>query len=117
MVMAEQAEETPVLDLLTQFTAASLEASGLDPATLMRVRIAALVASDAPPASYALNLGVASDVGIDVQDARDILLAIAPIVGSTRIMAALGNIGRGLGLALELLEEELEEEEEDADDD
>ena len=117
--MAEQSEETPVLDLLTQFVAASLEASGLDPATLMRTRIAALVASDAPPASYALNLGVARDVGIDVQDARDILLAIAPIVGTTRIMAALGNIRRGLDLALDLLEEELEEEEEeeDADDD
>jgi hypothetical protein len=40
---------------------------------------------------------------------RDILLAIAPIVGSTRTMAALGNIGRGLGLALELLEEEAQE--------
>jgi hypothetical protein len=38
-----------VLDLLTQFAADSLKASGLDNPTLMRVRIAALVASDAPP--------------------------------------------------------------------
>jgi hypothetical protein len=106
--MADEAEETPVLDLLTQFAADSLKASGLDTPTLMRVRIAALVASDAPAASYLLNLGAASQVGLDVQDVRDILLAVAPIVGSTRVVAALGNIGRALGLALELIE--LEEE-------
>jgi hypothetical protein len=110
--MVDEQEDTPVLDLLTQFTADSLEASGLDAPTLLRVRIAALVATDAPPASYVLNLGAAAEVGIDVDGVRDILLAIAPIVGSTRIMAALGNIGRALGLALELLE--LEEEEEAA---
>jgi hypothetical protein len=102
--MAEQAEERPVLDLLTKMTADSLEASGLDAAMLMRVRIAALVASDAPPASYLLNLGAAREVRIDLQGVRDILLAIAPIVGTTRTMAALGNIGRALGLALEILD-------------
>jgi hypothetical protein len=115
--MADHANATPVLDLLTQFHAASLEASGLDPMTLLRVRIAALAASDAPPASYALTLGVALHAGLDVQNTRAILLAIAPIVGSTRIMAALGNLRRGQGLALDLLAEELAEEEAAAADD
>jgi hypothetical protein len=117
MTMADQADETPVLDLLTQFAADSLKASGLDNPTLMRVRIAALVASDAPPASYVLNLGAASQVGLEVQDVRAILLAIAPIVGTTRVMAVLGNIRRGLRLELELLEAELEELEAEEDDD
>ena len=40
--------ETPVLDLLTSMTADSMEASSLDAETLMLVRIAALVAVDAP---------------------------------------------------------------------
>ena len=111
--MATQSE-TPVLDLLAKFTADSLTASGLDAPTLLRVRIAALVAVDAPPASYLLHLGPASEVGLDVQGVRDILLAIAPIVGTTRTMAALGNIGRALGLALELVEIELAEEAESA---
>lgn len=102
--MADQSAETPVLDLLTQFAADSLKASGLDNPTLMRVCIAALVASDAPPASYVLNLRAASEVGLGVQDVRDILLAIAPIVGTTRIVAALGNIGRALGVPLESIE-------------
>ena len=46
--MADQPSETPVLDLLTSMTADSMEASSLDAETLMLVRIAALVAVDAP---------------------------------------------------------------------
>ena len=68
----------------------------------MHVRIAALVAVDAPPASYLLNLGAASDVGIDVDEVRGILTGIAPIVGSARVVAATGNIVKALGFALEV---------------
>lgn len=46
--MAEQTVETPVLDLLAGMTAESVEATNLDPERLMLVRIAALVAVDAP---------------------------------------------------------------------
>ena len=60
-------EETPVLDLLAGMTAASIAASSLDPDTLMLVRIAALVAVDAPPVSYLMNLGAAGEVGIDAE--------------------------------------------------
>jgi alkylhydroperoxidase/carboxymuconolactone decarboxylase family protein YurZ len=91
-----------VLDLLATMTASSLEASSLDPATLMQVRIAALVAADAPPASYLLNLGAAGEAGVDADAVREVLIAIAPIVGTPRVMAALGNIVRALGLALDI---------------
>jgi alkylhydroperoxidase/carboxymuconolactone decarboxylase family protein YurZ len=101
--------ETPVLDLLAQMTADSLEASSLDAETLMLVRIAALVAVDAPPASYMLNLAAASDMGVDEERVRGVFAAIAPIVGTARITAAMGNVARALGFALELAE--LEEEE------
>jgi alkylhydroperoxidase/carboxymuconolactone decarboxylase family protein YurZ len=97
-----QPTETPVLDLLATMTASSLEASSLDPATLMQVRIAALVAADAPPASYLLNLGAAGEAGVDADAVREVLIAIAPIVGTPRVMAALGNIVRALGLALDI---------------
>ena len=66
--MTEESVEYPVLDLLKSLTADSLDASDLDPGTLMLVRIAALVAIDAPPASYLLNLGVASELGIGAED-------------------------------------------------
>ncbi len=58
--MAGSTSETPVLDLLASMTADSLEASSLDPETLVLVRIAALVAVGAPPVSYLLNLGAAA---------------------------------------------------------
>jgi hypothetical protein len=50
--MAESTQDAPVLDLLASMTAYSVAASSLDPTTLMLVRIAALVAVDAPSASW-----------------------------------------------------------------
>ncbi len=109
--MSDNTTETPVLDLLAAMTAASLEASNLDPKTFMIARIAALVAVNAPPASYLLNLGVATDAGVNADDVRGVLAAIAPIVGTPRIVGATGNIARALGFALDVAElEELEEE-------
>ena len=101
--MAEQSD-TPVLDLLAGMTADSIEASNLDPDTLMLVRIAALIAIDAPPASYLMNLGVASELGIGEEQVRGVLAAVAPIVGTPRVVAATGNIVQALGFALEMAE-------------
>ena len=106
--MAEQVVERPVLDLLASMTADSLEASDLDTKTLMMARIAALVAVDAPAASYLLNLDVASEVGIGVEEIQDLMTAIAPIVGTARIVSASGKMIRALGFAIEVAE--LEEE-------
>ena len=102
--MPEHAAETPVLDLLSKMTADSLEASSLDPETLMLVRIAALIAVDAPPASYMLNLAAAREIGIDEERIRGVFAAIAPIVGTPRVAGAMGNVVRALGLAIELAE-------------
>ena len=106
--MAEQSTETQLLDLLAKMTAESLEASSLDERTLMLVRIAALVAVDAPPVSYLLNLEVAGKVGVDEEQVRGVLTAIAPIVGTARVASAASKMVRALGLAIEL--GELEEE-------
>ena len=84
--------DTPVLDLLASMTADSLEASSLDPETLMLVRIAALVAVDAAPISYVANLEVVSDLEIDPDQVRGVLAAVAPIVGTARIVSALSKI-------------------------
>ncbi len=106
--MAEQTSETPILDLLGSMTAASLEATSLDGQTLMLVRIAALVAVDAPPASYLLNLGAASEIGIGEEEVRGVLAAVAPIVGTARVASATGNIARALGFAIDIAEMEEE---------
>jgi 4-carboxymuconolactone decarboxylase len=108
--MAEQPSESPLLDLLMSMTAESIEASSLDAQTLMLVRIAALVAVDAPPASYLLNLGAAGEIGVGPEQIRGVLAAVAPIVGTPRVASATGNVARALGFASELAALEAEAE-------
>ena len=105
-----ESTETPVLDLLASMTADSLEASSLDPETLMLVRIAALAAVDAPAVSYLLNLGAASEIGVDAEQVRGVLAAIAPIVGTARVASATGKIADALEVAIEIAEAEYEAE-------
>jgi alkylhydroperoxidase/carboxymuconolactone decarboxylase family protein YurZ len=96
--MAAQPDDTPLLNLLAGMTASSMETSTLDADTLMLVRIAALIAVDAPPASYLMNLGAAGEVGVTSDQVEGVLAAVAPIVGTTRVVAATGNLVRALGL-------------------
>jgi len=102
--MSEQQTDSPVLDLLTRMNADAIQSSSLDAEKLMLVRIAALVAMDAPPVSYMLNIGAATEVDVDAEEIQGVLAAIAPIVGTPRIAAATGNIVRALGIAIEMAE-------------
>jgi alkylhydroperoxidase/carboxymuconolactone decarboxylase family protein YurZ len=102
--MTETQTETPVLDLLASMTADSVAVSSLDAESLMLVRIAALVAVDAPAVSYLLNLAAAADVGVDADRVRGVLSAIAPIVGTPRVASATGRIADALEVAIEVLE-------------
>jgi hypothetical protein len=106
--------DTPVMNTLAAMTAASLENSHLGDRELMLVRTAALVATGAPATSYLLNVGPASDAGITFEDVQDVLVAVAPIVGTSRVVSAAANIAKALGfviLAAAELEAELEAEE------
>lgn len=109
--MAEQTTEAPVLDLLKSMTAESLAASSLDAETLALVRIAALAAVDAPAVSYLLNLEAASEVGIDAEQVRGVLAAIAPIVGTARVASATGKIVDALDVAIEVADLDAQSEE------
>ena len=98
------AEDTPVLQTLAEMTGASLEHATLSPRDQILARIAALVAVGAPPSSYLLNGAAVSEVGLTAEDVQGVLIAVAPIVGSPRVMTAGGNIVRALGLAVGVLE-------------
>jgi alkylhydroperoxidase/carboxymuconolactone decarboxylase family protein YurZ len=76
-------------------------ATGLDERTFALVKIAALIALDAPPASYAWQIGIAREVGVTPEDILGVLRAVAPQVGGPRIMAAAPEIMLGLGLPLD----------------
>ncbi len=79
---------------------AQREATGLDAGTFSLVKIAVLIALDAPPASYAWQVANAIDTGATAEDILDVLRAIAPEVGSPRVVAAAPEIMLALGLAL-----------------
>lgn len=83
--------EAPVLETMAQMNLDTLELSGLDERTYMIVRIASLIAMDAPPASYFINVEAASDA-LEPGDLQGILVALAPVVGSARITSAASNI-------------------------
>ena len=102
--MADQASDSPILDLLAAMNRAGIEASTLDAESLMLVRLAALVAVDAPPVSYMLNLEMAGEVNVDAEQIEGMLTAIAPIVGSARVASAAGKMVRALGLEISLAE-------------
>ena len=105
--------ENPVAETLATMTLISLENSGLSARELMLARIAALVAVDAPAASYVMNAGAAMDAGVTLEDVQGLLVAVAPIVGTTRVLSASVNLARGIGFAIALIEEELEAEEDE----
>jgi hypothetical protein len=96
--------ETPLLDTILEMSAASVERANLSPEALMLVRLAALVAVDAPPASFLINLGAGAQTDLTLEDARSVLVAVAPIVGGPRVVSAAGNIARALGFAALSLE-------------
>lgn len=87
--------DRPVLEQLVAMNLDSLAHCGLDEKAYFLVRLAALVAMDAAPVSYVINLGLAADAGVTLEDAQGVLVAIAPVVGSARVAAAAGSILRG----------------------
>jgi 4-carboxymuconolactone decarboxylase len=91
--------DRPVLETLTQMTLDTYERSGLDPQTYALVRIAALIALDAAPVSYLLNVGIAKEIGVELEDVRGLMVAIAPVVGTARVVSASSKLLRALGLA------------------
>jgi alkylhydroperoxidase/carboxymuconolactone decarboxylase family protein YurZ len=109
--MATQSSDTPVLDTLAAMTAESMARCQLDANALLAARLAALAAVDAPPASYLMHVGPAIEAGVSIEQIQNILIAIAPIVGTPRTASAALNITKALGVAIVVLEAELADEE------
>jgi alkylhydroperoxidase/carboxymuconolactone decarboxylase family protein YurZ len=76
-----------------------LEESGLEPRAQALVRIAALVALDAPSASYHPLVSRALGWGATIEDVVGVLVAVAPEVGTARTVAAAGQVFAALQAA------------------
>jgi len=77
------------------------ERTGLDGRTFALVKIAALIALDAAPASYVWQVANALGEGATPEDILGVLMAVAPQVGGPRVVAAAGEILLALGLTLD----------------
>jgi alkylhydroperoxidase/carboxymuconolactone decarboxylase family protein YurZ len=95
---------TDVLETALGLREADLKFSGLDSRAFALVKIAALIALDAPPASYAWQIGNALEDGVTPEDIVGVLRAVAPQVGGPRTVAAAAEIMVSLGLPLEMEE-------------
>jgi alkylhydroperoxidase/carboxymuconolactone decarboxylase family protein YurZ len=72
-------------------------ASGSDPQTLALVRLAALIAIAGSPGSYLSAVDAALAAGAPVEDVVGVLIAVAPTVGSARLVAAAPLVAGAVG--------------------
>jgi len=93
-----------IIESLLAMQIENIEDSGLDARSHALVRIAALVAVDAPPASYVWQVGVALDSGVTPDEIVGVLIALAPSIGMARVVAAAPEIALALGMELEGLD-------------
>jgi 4-carboxymuconolactone decarboxylase len=89
--------------------AASATVSALDAKTDALVKIAALVAINAVPASYLCAIRTARTDGASVDEVIDTLVAVSTTVGMARVVAATPGVAEALGIdidaALEMREQ------------
>ena len=94
------------LGFLQDIIAHSYTESGLDPQTFMLVRMAALATLDAAPASWLMNMAVSEEAGLDPELILGTLTAIAPVIGTARVVSAAGHILQALELGEALADSE-----------
>ena len=73
----------------------------VDPRTQALVRLGALVASGAAPATYAWSVDTALAAGATVDEIVGTLFAVAPVVGIARVVAAAPALADALGYDIE----------------
>lgn len=105
--------DNPLVDTIIDINAASISKLDSSLEGLLMVRLAALVAVDAPTASYLITLEAGADSMLGLEDVRNVLIAVAPVVGVPKIVSAVGKIADALDIAIDLDELMSEAEGED----
>ena len=86
------AGQASVLETLARMQVGALERSGLDEETYLLIRLAALVATDATPVAYHAHLATATELGLPPAKILGVFGAIAPLVGSARVLSAASKL-------------------------
>ena len=84
-------------------------ALALDPRTAALVRLAALIALDAPPRAYLPEVAAARAAGATIDEVVDTLRAIGPSVGLAWAVSAAPGLAAGVGFDLDLALEALDQ--------
>ena len=93
--------EEEVISSLLAMQLHNLEESGFDPRTYSLIKLATLIAIDAPPASYVAQVAFAIEAGVTPEEIVNVLVAVAPQVGIPKVVAAAPELMVALGLELE----------------
>lgn len=94
---------------LAQMHERNFEEAGLDENTYELVRMAALTAMGAPGISWLAHLAAARRHDVPREQILGTLIAVAPVAGTARTVAAGANIAKALGVA-DTVKERLEED-------
>jgi alkylhydroperoxidase/carboxymuconolactone decarboxylase family protein YurZ len=86
------------------------QVSALDPKTATLLQVAASVAIGAPAACLEWSAGLALAAGASEDEIADVLLAIAPIAGLGRVVAAAPGVAAALGYDVAAALEELDDD-------
>ncbi len=94
---------------MTESDEKNLEASGLDPRSHALVRIGALLALGASPASYGSVVRLAERAGVSPREIAGVLVAVAPHIGIARTVYAAPELALALGFDVDdLIERRLD---------
>jgi 4-carboxymuconolactone decarboxylase len=85
------------------------QVSALDPKTAALLRLAALVAIGSPGTCLQWSAGRALAAGATEEEIAEVLLAIAPVAGLARIVAAAPEVATSLGYDVAAALEELDD--------
>jgi len=92
------AAEPSVMEGLLGAQLENLQDSGLDARAYALVAVAALIALDAPPASFVAQVAFALEAGATPEDLLGVLIAVSPQVGLPKVVAAAPELMLALGL-------------------
>ncbi|HXJ63526.1 MAG TPA: carboxymuconolactone decarboxylase family protein [Actinomycetota bacterium] len=79
----------------------NLEASDLDPRTRSIIRLGALLALDAPSVTYQWNIQEAKAAGVTAEEIVGCLIAVAPLIGIPRVVAAAPDLAEMIGFDID----------------
>ena len=85
------------IDALLSEEHANMTLAGIDARSHALVRVAAVIAMDAAPPSYMSAVNAGREAGASNEEIVGTLIAVLPVVGAARVVAAAPNLALALG--------------------